>query len=209
MWDPKLELEDFLKTFEADNVGFIQPEEFLKIRPKMPEETIKTPEEFLVHEIESTTTKRLKQGDITRLLQTVPGILPPVDSFSRSYIPPRPVQQPDMILNDKIPILLHEKYFKFKEPANIIGTAADVDNNSDSNCCESNNGSSNGQKTPDIQRQFWTVFSDSDFDNCNDEMMETQQRDFKVGTEISSEAKTKYFTPYELYMKKRGNKDLI
>lgn len=141
-------------------------------------------------------------------------------------------------MNDKIPILLSEKFFKFNaDPVEETtdakhfteGEGEDGDSNNGicSNGYNDNNGNgknSNGRKGSktevDFKRQFWSVFSDSDFDhfdfnNSDDDndnaipvttVNEMQRCTISEAKPNNGKPARKYYTPYEIYMKKRGNK---
>lgn len=66
------DLEEFLNTIDDDNDEFISHEQYLQTREPLPEEFISTPDEFL--EPFDGKQEYARNGDITRLLQSVPGI---------------------------------------------------------------------------------------------------------------------------------------
>lgn len=106
-------LEDFLDLEDND---FISPDKDLEsLQPKV-DETPTIPEEYICRNSMQDESPKMVEGEITQMLRMAPGILPPVNSFPKSYKPTKPVNLPDFIPNDrqnKIPILLSEKYFKF------------------------------------------------------------------------------------------------
>lgn len=147
------------------------------------------------------------------MLRDLPGILPPAMDFPKSYVQPKPLKQPDIILNDRIPIMLSEKYFKFD--ADPVGETTDVSNCTDGDDEKNGNNSSgyNGRNAKvasagktDYKRQFWTVFGDSDFDEIP--VKEMQRCTIAEGEQapVTKKPTQRYYTPYEIYMKKRGNK---
>lgn len=213
------DIDEFLKTVDEGVDEFMSHDEYVRTREPLPEEFIKTPKEFL-EPLESPGL--VKEGDITRMLQNMEGILPACERFPRSYVPPQPPNQPDIIMNDRIPILLHEKFFKF--PADPVEETSDVSNSTDGSSSGyngKNNGNDLGQTEADYRRKFWTVFSDTDFDcidfsgsdeDNNTVRVEEMQRCSIAETEqkaSNKETVRKYYTPYEIYMMKRGNKQQL
>ncbi|XP_055320840.1 uncharacterized protein LOC129577548 isoform X3 [Sitodiplosis mosellana] len=204
------DLDEYLKSYAYDD-DHISPEEFLQTREPLPEETIRTPEEFLepLHPSEYA-----KDGDITRMLRNMPGILPAVVNFPNGYVQPKPLEQPDVIFNDRIPILLSEKFFKFRN--DFVEETTDVSNCTDDGDDANNGNNSNGYNGKNAQnemvnakRQFWTVFTDTDFDELSavpvNEMQRCTIADGEKST-VNKKSAQRYYTPYEIYMMKRGNK---
>lgn len=225
MWD--IDCQDYFKIHDNGDDEYITPEEFMRV-PAMPDHTIRIPEEFVAKN-DIDKTEHAKNGDISRLLQVVPGILPPVECFPASYVPPVAAKQPDMIMTDKIPILLHEKFFKFKEDPPLepeemsdMNNTTDIDHSGGSSisCVDCNGNKSklnNKGKTnagsndsdrkseADIRRRYWTVFSNSDDESNNVPVKEMHW--LNIENDKPKTSVKQYYTPYEIYMKKRGNKE--
>lgn len=205
------DLDEFLNNFDDGMDEFISPEEYLATREPLPEEFIKTPDEFSEP---IKPTEYAKDGDITRLLRAVPGVMGHVAAFPKSYNAPKTLKQPDIILNDRIPILLSEKFFKFhtdpvEETTDLSNCEGDTNSNhgsSSSGYNGKNDNDGNGAKTEaDIRRQYWTVFSDSEFNDVTVEAMKKCKISEQKSKAINVKSAQKYYTPYEIYMKKRGN----
>lgn len=104
-----------LDEFLENDAEFMSPDEFLASLPPQVEESVEIPEELIFHHSMLNESEKIVEGEITQMLRIAPGILPPVDSFPKSYKPEKPTKLPDVIENDRIPILLNEKYFKFHD----------------------------------------------------------------------------------------------
>lgn len=144
-------LEDFLDNIDDE---FITPDAYLQSLQPDIDETIPIPEEHIYQNSMQFESQKPVEGEITQLLRITPGILPPVNSFPKSYKPSKPAKLPDYIPNDrhnKIPILLNERYFKFhdggdesRDDAAVIDrvnqNVREIVNNLDGNGSGSNNG---------------------------------------------------------------------
>lgn len=105
-------LEELLENDDE----FMSPDAYMQSLQPDVEEPILVPEEHIYQNSMQHEPQKIVEGEITQMLRMAPGILPPVDSFPKSYKPPKPAELPDFIPHDrhnKIPILLNEKYFKF------------------------------------------------------------------------------------------------
>lgn len=180
-----IDIEEMWDVDDDENNEYISINEYIQSVEALPEESIKIPEEYQdLSPMDSSDV--CKNGDISRMLQSVPGILPAVDRFPPNYIPPTPEEQPDIIINDRIPILLHEKYFTF--PETYGGN--------------SNNGSSSSNTSST------EVLGFSEEDN-NAVPGETSQIGIHAQIErkpMNTNSDRKYYNPKEIYMMKRGNK---
>lgn len=135
--------------------------------------------------------------------------------FPKTYVQPKPLKQPDIILNDRIPIMLSEKYFKFDplpvsettDASNVTDGDDDKNNDNGIGYNSKNVKAASASKTgADYQRQFWTVFSDSDFDEIPVREMERCTIAEGEQATVNKKPTQRYYTPYEIYMKKRGHK---
>lgn len=206
------ELDEFLNNYEHEGMDeFISHEEFMATREPLPEEFIKKADEFTEP---IKPTEYAKDGDITRLLRQVPGVLGHVATFPKSYSAPKTLKQPDIILNDRIPILLSEEFFKFHpdpvdETTDLSNCEGDTNSNhgsSSSGYNGKNDNDGNGARTEaNNRRRFWTVFSDSNFDEVTVEAMKKCTISEQKSKAVNLKSAQKYYTPYEIYMKKRGN----
>lgn len=108
-----------MEEFLNDDDAFQSPDEFLQsLQPNVVEEQIQIPEEHIYQNAMLNKSEKMVEGEITQMLRIAPGILPPVDSFPKSYKPPKLADQPDFIpqgRHNKFPIFLDEKYFKFHD----------------------------------------------------------------------------------------------
>lgn len=176
------ELEDFL----AADDGFKSIEIMESMLPQS-EPTIQIPEEQIFQRSTIDASEKVVEGEITKLLRTAPGILPPVDRLPKSYKLPKMPKQPDFIPNDrfnKIPILLDEKYFKFGDEDDlnenvraIVNNLNDcggndvIGNNNNNNkrssrsdrmqaSCSSNGSNQSSSSNEALVKRFQTVFCD-------------------------------------------------
>lgn len=140
-------LEEILeKMVDPDNEGFQQ--DYVPISEPINDET--GPAEYF-EEYEEEPDNVCQPGDITKLLREMPNCMPSANSFPATYVPPKPRKQPDAIYNDKIPILLHEKYFKFsRRPTDDqqYQTVYDSDEDNASVQCDSPRASTSNEQKP-------------------------------------------------------------
>lgn len=183
MWN--INLEEYVESFAAEDDEFISPQMMAPIE-RMPDEVIHKQQE-LVQENEV----RSHCNEITRLLQNTPGILQPVERFSKSYVKPKPEKLPSIILDDRIPIFLGEEYFRFpKDPK------PQVDN--DDQVSGYTKSSDNDKSKEKIKEsEFWTVFDDDDFDQ--NKATPAQMVDDALANQMP-----RFYSPKEVYMMKRN-----
>lgn len=171
-------LEEMMENMDdGDDDGFLQPEEYVPTSLPVLEETI--PDDTF-DDIASTPSV-YKEGDISKLLNELPNCLSDGNGFPKSwYKPHKPRKHPDIILDDRIPILLSEKFFKFDMPEQNSSVAANS-----------------------------TVFSDSnsDEDNSTVQLDPAQVAAIQPEQKPINGSKREYYNPFEVYMNKRGKND--
>lgn len=181
-------LEEFLnKLSDCDDEGFAPPEDYVSYTVPVAEEAMAA---YTFEQDNDDASTQWKEGDISKLLKELPNCVKNVECFPNDYVPTKTRKQPAAILDDKIPIFLDEKYFKFRDNPNgnqLNPMLLDLDK------CSS------GQ-------QFLTVFSDSDEDNNSVKLETTNYRTaLKEDEPVNNIAQQRqYYNPFELYTKKRG-----
>lgn len=183
-------LEEFLnKLSDCDDDGFAQPEDYITYTVPVVEEAMPV----YTHEDDNNdASTQWKEGDISKLLKELPNCVKNVECFPKDYVPAKTRKQPAAILDDKIPIFLDEKYFKFRDNPN--------DKQPNPMSLELGKGS--------MGQQFLTVFNDSDSDEDNSSVKfettncRTALKEDKPVNNITPQRQ--YYNPFELYTKKRG-----
>lgn len=208
------DLAEFMQTVDDGIDELMSHEQYLETIQPTVKETTEMPDDFTAISTEFNATNIAKEGEISQLLRITPGIIQPVHCFPPSYIPPKPLNQPDVILNDKIQILLHEKYFKFHidEPKHHDDVANEM-NNFDSITMVSDNTTRNEKRDEhvttinDLTDCFSTVFCDSDEDNSNVQI-NSNNENYNTPKIINRERRQeqKYYNAREIYQNKRGNR---
>lgn len=182
-------LEEFLnKLSDCDDEGFAPPEDYVSYTVPVVEEEMPA---YTYEQDNNDASTQWKEGDISKLLKELPNCVKNAERFPEDYVPVKTRQQPAVIFDDKIPIFLDEKYFKFRDnPNEKQSNQMLLDLGKDST----------GQ-------QFLTVFSDSDEDNNSVKFDTTNRRTSTVKEDkpVNNIAhQRKYYNPFELYTKKRG-----
>lgn len=181
-------LEEIMENMnDCDDDGFLQPEEYVPSSLPVLEETI--PDDFFDENDIASTPSVYKEGDISKLLNELPNCLSDGNGFPKSWHKaPKPRKHPDIILDDKIPILLSEKFFKFNNMPEQHSAIAS---------CSNGNSSNMGQRFP-------TVFSDSDEDNSTVQLDLSQVAAIQPEQKPINGSNREYYNPFEVYMNKRG-----
>lgn len=193
------DLEEFMQTVD-------EVESHEQYHQPTVKETIKMPDDYIITTSKFNATNVAKEGEISQLLRITPGIIQPMHCFPKSYIPPTLPNQPDVILNDKIPILLHEKYFKFHtdEPQNHQNVDNKMNNfdtlTTDNRKIEKSKSVTTVNNLTDC---FSTVFCDSDEDNSN---VDHQNDNTPKVKNKDCRPEQKYYNAREIYQKKRASK---
>lgn len=192
------ELDEFLQTLENDN-GYTSPEDYMKtIEPIKKAEPM--PDDYIIAE-STIDVPKSHEGEISKILRTAPGILPPTDRISNlnSYQNSnrKQLKQPDFIpsgIGNAIPILLSEKFFKMPEMIVNMNITNDLDKSCSGN--SRRNDSSGYSNDNSFEQRFSTVFiDDNSSDDCN------------VHQEPIPKPKPVYYTPKQIYAMKRGKKN--
>lgn len=174
------DFSEFMSALDGPDDDLMSPEEYLKLSEPLSEEPVNVPREFVNTRPEKTALA--KEGETLRMVRNTPGILPPCDGFGKNYKPAKLHQQPDMILDDKIPVILNSKYFQFKKSPKVDHTEFnDFD------------GASGRQNRLSELEQ---CFTDNDSDDDNIKVI--------VAATTAKPSPKKYFNPFELYQKKRN-----
>lgn len=181
-------LEEILNNIsDCGDEGFASPDDYVSYTVPVVEEAMPV---YTYEEDNNDASTQWKEGDISKLLTELPNCIKSAECFPKDYVPAKTRKQPSVIFDDKIPIFLDEKYFKFRDnPNEKQMNPMSLDLGKDST----------GQ-------QFLTVFSDSDEDNSlvrfETTNCRTAVKEEKPVNKI--EQQPEYYNPFELYMKKRG-----
>lgn len=134
--------------------------------------------------VKEPPSNELKPGDITRLLQNVPGILGYANEMQKSVDVYAKQEQPDMITTESIPIFLNEKYFRTPvNPTKMMDSKVER---------ESDNGQKSRRKEKKSLNDFLPTIYAS---NAKKEEPANKDRSVNGGTE--------FYTPFEIYQLKR------
>lgn len=173
------DIDDIIANAYYDD-DFISPENYVpNAQPVIEEAPL---DDSYATEFDESPAAICKDGDITALVNQTAGCVSGVDHLPKPSVERVQRKQKDSIMTDRIPILLHEKYFKFPSQG---------DSNNDSG----------------IEGRFSAVFSDSDEDNTtvNFNPVETSKTSQKP--KPKNGASPQYYNPFEIYQMKRGKKD--
>lgn len=164
---------------QSTDDGFMSPDEYMQAIEPPVQKDIPMPEEYIIAH-STIDVQESNEGEITRLLRTAPGILPPVDRFSNTYKKPEPSKQPEVIVNrkgDKIPIILNGDFFGFNKNPQVEEMTNAIKNNLNASSGGSgrrnglrSSASSNNNSFDEHDKRILTLISDddgSDEDNCN------------------------------------------
>lgn len=193
-----ISLKEFmvLDNNELDD-GFASASEY--VRERAAPEQIYHPSVYDDQFLNPVESNELRIGEITQLLQNTPGTLGHVDKLPEtSVIDETNDDMPDVILNEKIPIFLGDKYFKFQYPEE---NDDDVDND-DEKVQEKKANSEDS--TNELVIAYSTIFADDKHNNGHEKTSNTN------GGEAHAKSKWKnsntnavYFNAFEVYKKNR------
>lgn len=209
------DLEEFLKHDDE----LMSPDEFMELHKAKIQESVQIPEEHMFQHSELTTAQKCIDGEITKMLAMTPGILPPTETLPKTSKSTKKIQLPPYIpvsRNNKFPILLDEKYFRFSDDEqddadakSAKQTIREVMNNldgdgrssSNKNYRSNANSSRSNSVTEALKNRFSSIFS-SEEDNCNVQ----STPDSSIHEMPQNQAQRQYYNARQLYDLKRVNK---